>query len=195
MGLPVEFAINTKRGVLHSSTLFQDSFNLALFSGEVKTCSITLVADAPSLGFGRLAVQSSAGIALTIGLIDGTKANILTSTLMTNDVGNIFTGDLLLNVAAITGIIEFPYQAYFEANISTAGNPLKIQVPVTIQKGALAIGLAPTVAPDVAIGVNEARASFVLNRGSKQFIMTDQTDGSEHLISIQGGQLTVSPVT
>ncbi len=194
MGLPVEFAINTKRGLLHGSTLFQDQFQLSLISGEVKTCSITLVADAPSLGFGRLQTQSAAGIALTIGLISTEKTNILTSTLCTNDVGDIFTGDLLLNVVAITGITEFPYQAWFEANISTAGNPLKIQVPCTIQKGALAIGLAPTVAPDVAIGVNEARASFVLTRGTKQFIMTDN-NGDEHLISIVDGQLTVSPLT
>jgi len=193
MGVPVDFAINIKRGVLHSSSLFADNFNLSLLSGEVKTCSITLVTDAPAQGYGRIAVVSSSGVALTIGLISSDRSTVLTSTLMVA-TGDIFTGDLLLNVAAITGL-TFPYGAWFEANVSTAGNPLKIQFPITIQKGALTMGLATTPPPDVAIGQNEARASFVLTRGTKQFIMTDSDDGTEHLISLHNGQLEVSPLT
>lgn len=192
--LTVEFAINIKRGLLFVTATRAEPFGLKLYKGEVKPLLITVTTDDPTGGFGVEQTIAASGIALTIGLTKNDFSGVLTSTVMTAVNSTQFAGDLIMNTVAFNSLI-YPYDSYFEANITIGGELIKVQVPHKIHNSALDVSLEPTPPPDSAIGHAEADQRYVRKRGDMQFIMTDADDGTEQLITLRGGQFQISPIT
>ncbi len=192
--LTVEFAINIKQGNLILTPTRAEPFSLKLYKGEVKPLLITIVTDDPIGGFGLLQTIPSPGLALTIGLVTNDFASVLTSTVMTAVNPTQFAGDLLLNLVAFNAL-TYPYDSYLEANVVIDSELLKVQIPHKIHNSALSIALGSTPPPDTGIGHAEADQLYVRKRGDSQFIMTDELDGTEQLITLRGGQFQISPIS
>lgn len=185
----LEFALNVNNGQLSAGYLAYQPFTLPkLTQGDVVSLRLRLVK--PNLqGLpGSFAQVLPDGIAVRVAI--GTAGAPLTNADLISD-GESFAGDLLLNVAAITGL-AMPATKTFEIRLTGATPKKHLQYPVELQASILGAATVPDPAPDTYPTVAEMKAYAVPRDGGDQgqgFIMKDEDTGQAYRIFVKAGQL------
>ncbi len=112
----------------------------------------------------------------------------------TSDGGQLLTGRLDLNTAAISALADGT-QCIFEIRLFDGTGFYRGQAPCFIKKSvAVAAALQPVV-NDTALGIREASRTYVPQNRATGFTMIDEATGEEMVVRLFNGTLQASPIT
>ncbi len=171
--------------------------NPVWFYGDTKHLVITFVQNADLSG--TVSIMPATGIGLQIGA--GTPGGtVLTTATSAPAVGDVYTVDLPMNTSAINTALTaaggVALNTTFEFKTSDGTYTQRYEIPLVIRAAVLTDVVTDVPPPDVAIGGNAVRATYVPKvwAAGDFMIMTDTngiqyrffagTDGSAHLEAI-----------
>lgn len=134
--------------------------NPSWFFADIKHIALQFVQNGDMQG--KVSIVPATGIGLQVAL--GQRGeDVFASVTSAPAVNDVFTFDLPLNTeelaAAMDGATQF--NCFIEFKTTDAGDGQRYQAPVTILGHVISDTLTDTPPPDVAIGTNTAKATFV----------------------------------
>lgn len=132
------------------------------YNGDTKHLVITFVQNAALTGIVSIMPATGIGLQIGVGTPGGT---VLTSATSPAAVSDVYTVDLPMNTAAIATALAAAGGAAlgttFEFKTSDGVYTQRYEIPLVIKAAVLTDTVTDTPAPDVALGGNAARATYV----------------------------------
>lgn len=180
MSAPVKFAVDIGTGRMYKSDLSAESFTLPLIHWEEKPIAVTLVERDPLQANGRLTTLTSAGVALTARLVKNDSVTVLSSTLLVAS-GDVFYGNLLLDLAAFVGL-GYAYQGFLFFDIVETASFKRVRIPQEIIDGP-ETNILPDPPPGGFVDLATMMALFVPRDGGEPgqgYIQKNKVGGSTY---------------
>jgi len=196
MALSQEIFVNKTTKKLSLSSDYFFSYTLTdLLAGETVPFLIGIIEDSPTR-LGAIASVNAIGLSLDIALLSASQAAVLSQSSLTL-VGNQFSGNLNLTVAAVTGAVSSgspTVTCIFEIQIGDGGNYIKAQFPVLLKFSGVTNPVVPSPVPPTYLLNTDAAAIYVAKAGTTGFIMLEESTNARYLITLVDGQLVPTPL-